>query len=589
MGGFMLYDGDQQLGILSADKLQNLMDSDAIEFPVITEKEIEDRSKGDLLAKGIVILQTSWFIAQCFARLAQHLALTEIELVTMAFAVLNGVLYFFWWNKPVDIRCSVPVFLKTSRNPDKGSSEKTSDPIESVPIPAITSDTGVSTPWTATGNICSVLQDPTSYEAQVSLLHDNPEPCTTSSVPPGNINGVQATAPTVSRSPSLRDDVHIHAIPLIPRENIRGIQVTEAHTVSRSPNLRDDIHSHITPVIPLENIRGIEATEAPTVSLNPSLLGDIGIHITPAIPLEKICGVQVTAPTVSLSPTLRNGIDIHATSVIPLEKRSIQATVPTVSRSPSLCDDVHICTIPIIPLENTSGVQPTVFTVSRRPSLRDDVCIHITPGIPSNQNSTHILPKDPSGGLSRQASKASTAFTYRPGQENSWLWRTIIFLHLTPFAAMAGISMSGSTSIPNHSERVHTFYARSLDPSTKELLSVGGGSIAAIFGAIHCIAWNFSFPTHVEQTIWRVSALLAAIAPNAFTLFPMLADIESATMQEGYDDFNVLRTLVMVCFLGTFVYFPARLYLLVEACISLRSLPPSALENVKWTSFIPHL
>ncbi|KAF8809929.1 hypothetical protein BYT27DRAFT_6509255 [Phlegmacium glaucopus] len=438
MGGFMLYDGDQQLGILSADKLQNLLDSNAIDFPTITEEEIQDRSKGDFIAKGLVVLQTSWFITQCFARLAQHLVVTEIEIVTMAFAVLNGILYFFWWNKPVDIQCSVPVFLKTS---EKGFSEKISDPIEPVPIPS----DGGGTPWTA-GIIHSASEDHKSYAAQVSLLHDNPEPCT-GSISPENIRGVQATAPIVSRSPSLRDPVNIHGV---------------------------------------------------------------------------------------------------------------QATVPTASRHPSLCDDVRV---------------------------------HTTPVIPSDQKSTHILPKDPSGGLSRQVSQVSIAFTHRPGQESSWLWRTITFLHLTPFAAMAGISMSGSTSIPNHSERVHTFYARSLDPATKELLSVGGGFIAAIFGAIHCIAWHFPFPTHIEQNIWRASSLVAAIAPNAFTLFPMLVEIESSTMQEDYDwrIAGILRTLVMVCFLGTLIYFPARLYLLVEACLSLRSLSPRALENVKWTSFIPHL
>jgi len=130
MGGFMLYDGDQQRGILSADKLQSLLDSNAIEFPKITKEEIMDRSKGDYLAKTIIVFQTSWFIVQCIARVARHLALTEIELVTMAFPFLNWVMYFFWWDKPVDVQCSVPVFLKSSQEKGLQVDEIISQPID---------------------------------------------------------------------------------------------------------------------------------------------------------------------------------------------------------------------------------------------------------------------------------------------------------------------------------------------------------------------------------------------------------------------------------------------------------------------------
>ena len=62
-----------------------------------------DRSKGDALSKGIAILQTGWFILQCIARKIQGLAVTELEVVTLAFAALNFAVYVFWWNKPLDV------------------------------------------------------------------------------------------------------------------------------------------------------------------------------------------------------------------------------------------------------------------------------------------------------------------------------------------------------------------------------------------------------------------------------------------------------------------------------------------------------
>ncbi|KAF8663636.1 hypothetical protein AX16_000909, partial [Volvariella volvacea WC 439] len=71
--------------------------------PRIPEKEIKDRGKGDLLSKAIVVLQTSWFVAQCIARHVQGLGITEIELVTLAFAALNGITYGLWWDKPLNV------------------------------------------------------------------------------------------------------------------------------------------------------------------------------------------------------------------------------------------------------------------------------------------------------------------------------------------------------------------------------------------------------------------------------------------------------------------------------------------------------
>lgn len=62
------------------------------------EADIKDRSKGDLLSMLIAISQTTWFLLQCIARGQQKLALTELELVTLALASLNAITYAFWWQ-----------------------------------------------------------------------------------------------------------------------------------------------------------------------------------------------------------------------------------------------------------------------------------------------------------------------------------------------------------------------------------------------------------------------------------------------------------------------------------------------------------
>ena len=107
----MLRDGDKREGVLELYDLRRLLQEGKIAFPTITEEEIQDRSKADGLAKGIAVLQTTWFIAQCMSRKAQGLIITEIELITLAIAALNGISYFLWWNKPLDVKCCVPVLL----------------------------------------------------------------------------------------------------------------------------------------------------------------------------------------------------------------------------------------------------------------------------------------------------------------------------------------------------------------------------------------------------------------------------------------------------------------------------------------------
>ncbi|KDR73284.1 hypothetical protein GALMADRAFT_72624, partial [Galerina marginata CBS 339.88] len=117
MGGFTLYEGSKVIGVLSPERLELLLRLKAIRMPSVTEKEIQDRSKGDGLSKSIVVIQTTWFIAQCIARRVQGLTTTEIELVTLAIAILNCIMYFLWWNKPLNVLSTVSVDLLSPEPP----------------------------------------------------------------------------------------------------------------------------------------------------------------------------------------------------------------------------------------------------------------------------------------------------------------------------------------------------------------------------------------------------------------------------------------------------------------------------------------
>ena len=82
----------------------------------VTKGEIEDRSKSDGLAKLVVLIQTAWFTGQCVARAVQKLAITELEIITLAYTALNGVMHFFWWDKPLDVRFPAVIELGISED-----------------------------------------------------------------------------------------------------------------------------------------------------------------------------------------------------------------------------------------------------------------------------------------------------------------------------------------------------------------------------------------------------------------------------------------------------------------------------------------
>ena len=118
MGRFVIDEPGKKSYTLSSEHLESLLERQEIMFPSTSAAEIEDKSKDDFLAKGVATLQTLYFVTQCIARGVQGLAI----IVTLAFAVFNGITYYLWWNKPLDVRCPVHLQL-IGQKPSKNSQE----------------------------------------------------------------------------------------------------------------------------------------------------------------------------------------------------------------------------------------------------------------------------------------------------------------------------------------------------------------------------------------------------------------------------------------------------------------------------------
>jgi hypothetical protein len=137
MGGFQLYERpDQELlereenGVvhysINPGKFVRILEMDDVRKHQLgtiirgtTEADLKDRGKSDGITKVILILQTLWFVVQCIARGFRHLPLTELEIVTLAYAMMNSFIYIFWWDKPRDVGCPIRIYesVITSQTP----------------------------------------------------------------------------------------------------------------------------------------------------------------------------------------------------------------------------------------------------------------------------------------------------------------------------------------------------------------------------------------------------------------------------------------------------------------------------------------
>ncbi|KAF9444148.1 hypothetical protein P691DRAFT_778450 [Macrolepiota fuliginosa MF-IS2] len=109
MGGIMItYDG-KPLGVVPFPGMMSLLSQGIIDPPNIPENVLKDKSKGDFLNKCYFGLQTLWFIVQFSARRASHLPVAQLEVFTMAFAVLSIINFFLWKEKPLNVELAISV------------------------------------------------------------------------------------------------------------------------------------------------------------------------------------------------------------------------------------------------------------------------------------------------------------------------------------------------------------------------------------------------------------------------------------------------------------------------------------------------
>ena len=137
-----------------------------------------------------------------------------------------------------------------------------------------------------------------------------------------------------------------------------------------------------------------------------------------------------------------------------------------------------------------------------------------------------------------------------------------------------------------------------------------------LYGGLHAAAWNSHFPTQFEQWAWKVSAVNIAASGALAAIYVAIDDLptkDGGSFIQNFDEVNfgnhakstffgdvsltlllaipfvVGIALVPLLCIGFLVYIPARIFLVVEAFIGLRSMPLDVYQTPEWTQWIPHL
>ena len=73
-------------------------------FIEVSDGDIRDKSKADIFAKCLVILQVTWIALQTISRKATGYPLTALEIHILVHAACASVMYILWFRKPLDVQ-----------------------------------------------------------------------------------------------------------------------------------------------------------------------------------------------------------------------------------------------------------------------------------------------------------------------------------------------------------------------------------------------------------------------------------------------------------------------------------------------------
>ena len=183
--------------------------------------------------------------------------------------------------------------------------------------------------------------------------------------------------------------------------------------------------------------------------------------------------------------------------------------------------------------------------------------IETTPERPDNTS--------PNAPLSAASEDSPAIETSLHRGEDAWDTTAHPLEYLTPGGSGA---LDNSDEVQTRVLNVSNAVERS-DTITLLLLGFAGG----VFGAVHCLAWNSTFPTPKERLAWRVCSVATTALP--------IVGVTDYLPHWFADKFVAIFLLIL--------YIIARLTLIALALASLRAAPADVFQTTDWNNIIPHV
>jgi hypothetical protein len=124
--------------------------------------------------------------------------------------------------------------------------------------------------------------------------------------------------------------------------------------------------------------------------------------------------------------------------------------------------------------------------------------------------------------------------------------------------------------------------------------------VAIFYNTCHLVSWDWHFPIKLEAILWHLCTIYTAgnivalgIMAGMFALYDVIHDWKKIPrpLLHGVDNFirHIIRLVSVFLLIGTPLWLLARLFMILEAYISLRNLKKGSFSTVQWSQAMPHL
>lgn len=116
--------------------------------------------------------------------------------------------------------------------------------------------------------------------------------------------------------------------------------------------------------------------------------------------------------------------------------------------------------------------------------------------------------------------------------------------------------------------------------------------LSLVYGGVHLSAWNFAFASETEHLLWKIACIdtMATVPIALLCTLGGAGVIHLATFTSLSEENDLYYRFFWALILALSLFYgPLRIYIVLEAFISLRHVPIGTYAAVPWVQAIPHI